>query len=130
MMHDTPPKQKVLIFAYSDGYLEIFGESNLDVHVVMVPHSSTLNGQRLAEDVVELLLPPRYHDLYWPNKLRKSEVLRKVLPSDLVREYQDREILKTINRLSARKNADAVHPAIARATRNAVKHRQRRRAHR
>ncbi|QEG34441.1 hypothetical protein [Bythopirellula goksoeyrii] len=67
---EKPQRAAVLILSHSDGHLEVFAERHIDVHLQRVPMADTIPGERLAEEVVEKLLPPRYRQLFWADKLR------------------------------------------------------------
>ena len=78
MHHDTvkrQPKQKVLIIAHPDNYIEVYGD-NIDVEIVRSIVASTPEAECIAEDIVEASLPLRFKPLYWPGKAKVTASLR------------------------------------------------------
>ena len=76
--NNTPkrqPRQKVLIVAHSDNFIEVYGD-NIDVEITRSPVASSTEAERLAEDIVEACLPPRFKSLYWPGKAKATASLR------------------------------------------------------
>lgn len=57
------PRQKVLILSHPDGYLQVYGEPSLDVHVARIPVAHSVEAEFHAEAVVEMLLPMRFRQL-------------------------------------------------------------------
>ena len=64
----------VLIVGHSDGWIEAYAERHVDVRIEIAPYMTTPEGERLAEGYVELSLPRRYRDLYWPGMRRAGRV--------------------------------------------------------
>ena len=78
-----PPRQAVLIVAHPDNHIEAFAEKNVDIHASRIPQSFSREGERQAEEVMQIMLPPRYRDLYRADRLRKTGSTRPLLPSVL-----------------------------------------------
>ena len=98
----TPPRSKreaVLIALHGDGFVEVFGEKNVDVKIMNVPHCP--GSEILAEDTFELMLRHRYRQLYWPNKVRASAMHRPLLPTTMAAARQAKNDIATLNRLGA-----------------------------
>ena len=94
----TPPRSKreaVLIALHGDGFVEVFGEKNVDVKIMNVPHCP--GSEILAEDTFELMLRHRYRQLYWPNKVRASAMHCPLLPSTMARSIVVRDCLTSLN---------------------------------
>ena len=92
-------REAVLILAHGYGWLEAFAEKHVDVRIEMVPQVTTQAGEILAEEYVELSLPRRYRDVYWPGNRRAADMMRVVRPSDIAwREYHV-ELLRAIQQL-------------------------------
>ena len=80
---NSTPRARVLVISHPDGHLEVFGEQNIDVLIQRVPRADSDQGRCIAEDVVELLLPLRFKNLYWPNKCRARGTTRPLTADTL-----------------------------------------------
>jgi len=89
-------REAVLILAHGDGWIEAFAEKHVDVRIEMVPHMTTSAGEILAEEYVELSLPKRYQDIYWPGNRRAADMMRVVRPSDIVQRDYELDLLRAI----------------------------------
>lgn len=92
-------REAVLVLAHGDGWLEAFAEKHVDVRIEMVPYMTTQAGEILAEEYVELSVPKRYRDVYWPNLRRAADMMRVVRPSDIAWREYDLELLRAIQQL-------------------------------
>ncbi len=99
----TCPTQReaVLILAYGDGWIEAFAEKHVDVRIEIVPCMTTPAGAILAEEYVELSLPKKYRDIYWPGNRRAAEMMRVVRPSDIARRDFELDVLHSIEEAGA-----------------------------
>ena len=93
----APPRQAVLIVEHPDDFVEAFAEKNVDVHVARIPQSFSREGERQAEEVMEMMLPPRYRDLYRADRLRKTGTTRPLLPSVLTDSLVVRDCLTALS---------------------------------
>lgn len=91
------PRVTVLILSHSDGILEVFGEACLDVHLVRVPVAFSRQAEIAAEDVVEMLLPPRFQPLFRRDRLRATGTTAPLIPSSLRRSIDVQECLALFN---------------------------------
>ena len=89
-------REAVLILAHGDGWIEAFAEKHVDVRIEMVPWMTTPAGEILAEEYVELSVPKRYRDVYWPNLRRAADMVRTVRPSDIERVAWNLEFLDAV----------------------------------
>lgn len=99
----TRPTQReaVLILAHGDGWSEAFAEKHVDVRIAMVPCMTTPADEILAEEYVELSLPKRYRDIYWPVNRRAADMMRVVRPSDIARRHYEMDLLHSIKEAGA-----------------------------
>lgn len=67
-----PSRQAVLVAVHPDGDLEAFANKSVDVRFVRMPVAHSLEGERIAEDCFELMLPRRYRDLWRRDLLRAN----------------------------------------------------------
>ena len=88
-------REAVLIALHSDGFIEAFGEKNVDVRIASVPHCPS--SEILAEDAFELLLPHRYRRLFWPVKIRATAMHRPLLSSTMARSIVVRDCITSLN---------------------------------
>jgi len=95
-----PLRQAVLVLSHADGFLEVFAERHIDVHLARVPVAYTLEGEQIADDLLELMLLPRYRDLYRADRLRKTGTTRPLLPSVLAQVKTTREVFNVLNNLA------------------------------
>ena len=91
------PREAVLVVLSSDGFVEAFAERHVDVHMAIRPKMDSQAGQILAEEYMEWCLPYRYRDLFWPGKLRCSEMIRTVTPESLAQREMELDVLRTLN---------------------------------
>jgi len=96
-MQSTTPKQPVLVVANSDGYLEVYGDKSLvDVHIVNKPHMTSDEGEILAQEYMELELPKRHRDVFWPVNLVDTHQVRRMTPDDLAQRETDIELCNVL----------------------------------
>ncbi|QDS97704.1 hypothetical protein [Adhaeretor mobilis] len=92
-------RQHVLIVAHADGYLEVFGEKNLDIRISNIPLAHSREAERIAEDALELSLPRCYRQLYFPGKRRATATLMPLLPSTMARAKAVKRTIRQLNQL-------------------------------
>lgn len=92
-----PARQPVLVLARPDGTIEIFAENHIDFCVARVPVANSIEAERMAEAVADLLLPRRYRGLWQADKLRKIATTRPLLPSALADSIAVRACIDALN---------------------------------
>ncbi len=97
-----PPRQRVLIVSHPDGHLEVYADENITAKIVRVPVADSREAERQAEEIVEMLLPQFWRQLYWPNKVRETGTTRPLSPSTLQRSFVVRDCLQRLNALADR----------------------------
>ena len=100
-MNHSPPKPRRetdLILSYPDGYLEVYSERPVDVHLARVPVAFDQDGECMSEEVAAMLLPVRYRDLWRADRLRLVGSTRPLLPSVLCDARFNQAMLDTCNR--------------------------------
>ncbi|TWU27601.1 hypothetical protein [Bythopirellula polymerisocia] len=90
----------VLITSYFDGTIKVYAERNVDFYIQRVPVASSIDAERTAEDVVALLIPPRYRHLLLDNNLRAIGSTRPLLPSVLAESIAMEEAIAALNKLN------------------------------
>lgn len=96
-MRTTP----VLVAIHSDGYIEVFGDRDIDVRIVNVPAVDSVRGEILAEEFIETNLPPRHRAIYAPGKVRAAKLGRKVAPQEIAETKNNIALLRVIDTLSS-----------------------------
>lgn len=91
-------RQPVLVLSHCDGHIEAFADRHVDVHLARVPTAFTIDGERTAEDVAELLLPRRFRALYRADQLRAAGTTRPLLPSVVAEVQTVTAIIDALNR--------------------------------
>jgi len=99
---ERPPREKVLIVAHSDGFLEVFGAKHVDVRIQRCLAAFSPEMEAVAEDCVELSLPPAWRSLYFPGFCRRSAMLRPLLPTTMRDAQQIRDLLRNLNGITGR----------------------------
>ena len=101
MQHTTSPRrqpqEKVLIVGHADGYLELFGPEHITAKIVRCPVAFNAEMETMAEDFLELSLPPVWRSLFFPGYCRASAMLRPLLPTEIQDSKVVAELLKTLN---------------------------------
>jgi len=96
-----PPRQPVLILAHADGWVEAFGNRNIDIHIAMAPAMDSPEGRIAAEAYLDNTLPHRYRGLYVPGNLRAADLLREVHPSDIADRNWRLSMLNVLDRVGS-----------------------------
>lgn len=99
-------REAILVVLHADGWAEVYGEPHVDVHIAVMPHTTTPEGELAAEEYLDTTLPRRYRDVYWPALRRAADFVRVVSPSDIVRRDWDLELLRTLERVGLRRDQD------------------------
>jgi hypothetical protein len=86
----------VLVAIHSDGYIEVFGERDIDVRIVNVPAVGSVRGEILAEEFIELNLPPRHRAVYAPGMIRAAKCGRKVTPQEIADVRTSLQLLRVM----------------------------------
>lgn len=89
--------QPVLVLLHGDGFVEVYGERNLRVKIMRVPFTASKAGERLADQVVDQLLPAELRELHFPGKLRAASDNRPLLASELVDGQQYLQLLQGLD---------------------------------
>ena len=97
----------VLVSLHPDGYVEVHADRHVDVHIAIVPAMRTKAGEILAEEYVELNLPPRYRRLFAPGMVRAAKMNRVVTPHDIADVIDDLAVVRTINSLAVCQREEA-----------------------
>lgn len=82
--HNRPKREAVLIVACSDGWIEVYGQKHVDVLLINKPHATTAEAGCLAEQGIDLKLPRRFREVFWPSMKRAADRLRKTTAADLI----------------------------------------------
>jgi len=88
-------REPVLIVAHGDGWLDVYAEKHVDVHIVMQPWTGSIDGEILAEEWVAENIPWRYRPLLMSR--RQTGMVRMVLPSELADTQMKLGILKSLD---------------------------------
>ena len=103
--HSTPPLRvesvPILVLLHPDGFVEVYGHRNVDVHIATLVAMQSAQGQILAEEYLELNMPPRHRAIYAPGMIRAAKMNRIITPSDLADVRDDLAILRTADSLQA-----------------------------
>lgn len=101
-MNSTNKRPRVLILSRHDGTLQVFVEGVADVKVARVPVGFSREAQDQAEDVAELLLPPRWREVWAASNLKTVGTTRPLLPSVLAASLAVPDILADIEGIPSR----------------------------
>jgi hypothetical protein len=71
-----PPRVDVLIIASPDGFLEIYGPRQVQIHIATRLHVADQE-QNQADEYLLLSLPPRIRELYTTAHLRKTHLIER-----------------------------------------------------
>lgn len=84
-MTRIPQRARVLILAYPDGFLEVYSDQGVDIHVVTPVCMRTKAGEALADEYLDATLPRRFAELHVAPNLRAVHTARVIRPSDLLK---------------------------------------------
>jgi len=89
-------RDPVLVVAQGDGWLEVYAQKHIDVQVRIAPWCPGPQGELLAQEYVRLGLPYRFRDVYEPGNLRRTELIRQILPSDIALRNDERAVFQEL----------------------------------
>jgi hypothetical protein len=92
---------KVLVMLRADGWVEVYGEKNLDVHIVQRLNAGAEDAA-LANNIDrfhERTMPRAYRALHWPGKLRAFDQCRTVTPETMLNSIHLLTILQGFREL-------------------------------
>jgi hypothetical protein len=95
-----PRRQAVLIAVHPDGFLEAFGAKSVDVRFVRLPVANGRVNEILAEQCFELMLPPRYRELWRRDLLRASGTSQPLTPETALAALKTKDCLAALNKAS------------------------------
>ncbi len=91
-------RQKAIVVIHPDGFIHVYGPDTLDVIVRISPVVTCKRGEIAAEEYIEATLPRVYREFYWPNCIRVTGQIRRILPSDIA---NTKTLLQISKRLTA-----------------------------
>lgn len=91
-----PRPVAVLVAIHADGFTEVFGERDIDVRIVNVPAVDSVRGEILAEEFIELNLPPRHRAIYAPGNVRAAKCGRKVTPQEIAEVRENLRLIRLL----------------------------------
>jgi hypothetical protein len=95
-----PRRQAVLVAAYADGFLEVFAEMTVDVHIARVPMAHSREGEIIAEDCFELAMPRRFRQLFRRDRLRANGTARPLAAETAHAALATRDVLAALTHLA------------------------------
>ena len=95
-----PPRQAVLVAVHPDGFLEAFANKSVDVRFVRMPVAHSRESECLAEDCFELMLPPRYRDLWRRDLLRANGTTYPLTAQSALDALAAKDCIGALNQLS------------------------------
>ena len=98
-----PQREPVLIVLHADGWVECYGESHVDAHIIVAPYMESIEGEIKAQDYLAGAIPRRYRPLYLPGKCRAADQVRQIRPSDIARRDLELRALDSLDRLGDKK---------------------------
>lgn len=102
----TTERCQLLVVQYPDYYEEYFSENNIAIRIERVPASHGLDGEKLAEDYLEKVLPPRWRKLYFPGNLKKATNVRPLLPSTIAESRFAQGMIDCLNQLAEKNRSE------------------------
>lgn len=100
-MTRIPQRARVLIVAYADGYLEVFSDQGVDIHVVTPIYMRTPAGEALADAYLDATLPRRFRDLHVAPNLRAVHTARVIRPSDVAKRLLRLDLIREARAIGA-----------------------------
>ncbi len=94
------PTIPVLVAIYCDGFVEVFGDKQVDAVVINVPSTGSTRGEILAEQFVELSIPARHRHIYVPGLVRASKLGRVVTPDEIHKSRLTLAMLRALDQRS------------------------------
>lgn len=94
------PKQAVLVVSHPDGFIEVYAPPNIDARVYRVLASHSRDTERIADDCIDLELPPRFRELHRADLLRATGTTRPRRPSSALQALVIRDAIAGLNDLA------------------------------
>jgi len=91
------PTIPVLVAIYCDGFVEVFGDKQVDAVVVNVPATGSKRGEVLAEEFIELNIPARHRHIYTPGLVRAAKLGRVVTPDEIHKSQLTLAMLRALD---------------------------------
>jgi hypothetical protein len=110
-------RARVLVILNSDGYVEIFAEPGVLIHVAQRLHVEGNTTEILADEYLDATLPKPYRDLHYPVKLQATGLCRRVTAADEITRRTNLAVLRELRSLTA----PAVVPAAIAKARKAAR---------
>ena len=96
----VPPRQareKVLIVAHADGWIEAFAEHHVDVRLETMPYGcGSVEGELMAEEWFERQLSRPFRNIFCPGLRTTLGKPLSALPSDIAKREYDLALLRGI----------------------------------
>lgn len=93
------PAGRVLVVVHPDRWIEVFGGRSLDVAIVQMPTTTCAVNGLLAENLIELSMPERFRQIYWPNNLRAMQFVEEITAAKLLKRSADMTLLAAYEKL-------------------------------
>ena len=91
-------RQPVLVVVNHDGFIEVYANRNaVNCHIAVKPEAVGADEEQLAEDVIELEMPRRYRELYWPGNQVAVGQVRKRTPEQIAEFEYQKEMFQTLS---------------------------------
>ena len=91
-------RQPVLVVVNHDGFIEVYANRNaVNCHIAVKPEAVGADEEQLAEDVIELEMPRRYRELYWPGNQVAVGQVRKRTPEKIAEFEYQKEMFHTLS---------------------------------
>ena len=94
-------RTRVLVLAYPDGYLEVFSDQGVDIHVVTPIYMRTPAGEALADEYVDATLPKRFAGLHVAPMLRTIHQAKVIRPSDVAKRLLRLDLIREARAIGA-----------------------------
>jgi len=107
---DSAIRQKsipALVLIYSDGFIETYGEKNLDVFIINVPETDSKRAELLAEEYVEINIPVRHRHIYTPGLIRAVKLGRVVTADEIYETRQSLSMIRALEPINFLSNMEA-----------------------
>lgn len=92
------PREKVLVVLHADGFVEVFGKENIDVHIARRLHVENERGDlsTLLDEYTTATMPRCYRGLYMPNKCREIGNIESITPEQALDTLYELSILRLL----------------------------------
>ncbi len=107
-------RPRVLIVLNSDGFIEVYGEPGLSVHIAQRLHVEGNATEATADEYLDRSLPKAFRELFYPVKRQAVGQCRRITVADEMDRRVDLAVLRELRNLTA---PAAVPAAIAKARR-------------